>query len=73
MATFNRVEEYASGCSLTRAEIAALKEYNISGGIMSVGFSNPDRPRPTSGGKVIDLGWVQVNDGIGDKSFPWGY
>lgn len=72
MATFNRLEEYASGCSLTRAEIAALKEYNLSGGIVSVGFSNPDRPMPRSGRNFIDLGWTQVNDGIGDKSFPWG-
>lgn len=73
MATFNRLEEYASGCSLTRAEIAALKEYNFSGGIVSVGLSNPDRPAPMSGRRAMDLGWIQVNDGIGDKSFPWGY
>ena len=73
MATFNRSDENASGCALTRAEIAALKEYNLSSGIVSIGLSNPDRPRPTSGRRSIDLGWVQVNDGIGDKSFPWGY
>jgi len=73
MATFNRTDENAAGCALTRAEIAALKEYNINGGIISVGFSNPDRPRATSGRRAIDLGWIQVNDGVGDKSFPWGY
>lgn len=73
MATFQRSDEGASGCALTRAEIAALKEYNLSGGVSSIGFSNPDRPAPRSGRNHIDLGWVQVNDGIGDKSFPWGY
>lgn len=73
MATFNRIDEYASGCSLTRAEISALKEYNLSGGITSVGFSNPDRPAPRHSRNAIDLGWIPVNDGIGDKSFPWGY
>jgi stage V sporulation protein SpoVS len=72
MATFNRTDENAAGCALTRAEIAALKEYNLSGGIVSIGFVNPDRPMPRSGRNAIDLGWVQVNDGIGDKSFPWG-
>jgi hypothetical protein len=72
MATFNRTDENASGCALTRAEIAALKEYNFSGGVISVGFSNPDRPAPRSGRNIVDLGWTQMNDGIGDKSFPWG-
>lgn len=72
MATFQRQDEFTSGCALTRAEIAALKEYSLKGGISSVGFSNPDRPAPRRGRNVIDLGWVQVNDGIGDKSFPWG-
>lgn len=72
-ATFNRHDEYASGCSLTRSEIAALKEYNLSGGLASIGFVNPDRPMPRSGRNAIDLGWIPVNDGVGDKSFPWGY
>ena len=74
MATFQRSDEGASGCALTRAEISALKEYNLNSGIVSVGLSNPDRPAPRSGrNRRLDLGWVQVNDGIGDKSFPWGY
>ena len=73
MATFQRLDDSASGCALTRAEIAALKEYNPSGGISSIGFTNPDRPAPRSARRHTDLGWVQVNDGIGDKSFPWGY
>jgi hypothetical protein len=72
MATFQRQDDHASGCSLTRAEIAALKEYSNSSGIISVGFTNPDRPAPR-GKRITDLGWVQVNDGVGDKSFPWGY
>jgi stage V sporulation protein SpoVS len=71
MATFNRVDEYASGCSLTRAEIAALKEYNLSGGITAIGFSNPDRPAPTSR-RFVETNWTPVNDG-GDKLFPGWY
>lgn len=67
-ATFNRHDEYASGCSLTRAEIAALKEYNLNQGIVSVGFSNPDRPAPQSS-RTRAIGWVPMNDG--DKNFPW--
>jgi len=72
-ATFNRHDEYASGCSLTKAEIAALKVYNLNGGLIAVGFSNPDRPAPRNRANGYDFGWVQVNDGTGDKNFPFGY
>lgn len=73
MATFNRTDENAMGCALTRAEIAALKEYNVNSGVVSIGLSNPDRPAPRSRrNRTMNLGWVQVNDGIHDKSFPWG-
>jgi len=68
--TFNRVEEFASGCALTRAEISALKEYNVNQGIISIGLSNPDRPAPMSN-RPKAIGWVQMNDGVGDKNFPW--
>lgn len=70
-ATFNRVEEYASGCSLTRAEISALKEYNINGGIISIGLTNPDRPAPRSN-HFVETNWTPVNNG-GDKLFPGWY
>jgi hypothetical protein len=71
MATFNRSDENAAGCALTRAEIAALKEYNLNGGITSIGFTNPDRPAPRSG-RFVETNWTPVNDG-GDKLFPGWY
>lgn len=71
MATFNRHDEYASGCSLTRAEIAALKEYNINGGIISVGLTGTERPAPRSR-RYVETNWTPVNDG-GDKLFPGWY
>ena len=72
MATFNRVEEYASGCALTRAEIAALKEYNVNSGIVSIGLVNNDRPMSTRGAAFGDPGWRVMNDG-NEKPFPWGW
>jgi hypothetical protein len=71
MATFNRTDENASGCALTRAEISALKEYNLSGGIVSIGLTNSDRPAPTSK-RFVETNWTPVNDG-GDKLFPGWY
>ena len=72
-ATFNRTDENASGCALTKAEIAALKTYNLDGGIIAVPFTNPDRPMPRHGRNATDFTWVQVNDGTGDKNFPWWF
>jgi hypothetical protein len=70
-ATFNRHDEYAAGCSLTRAEIAALKEYNVNGGIISIGLTATERPAPTSR-RFVETNWTRVNDG-GDKLFPGWY
>lgn len=70
-ATFNRSDESAAGCALTRAEISALKEYNIGGGIISIGLTNADRPAPRSG-RFVETNWTRVNDG-GDKLFPGWY
>lgn len=69
-AMFQRVEEYASGCSLSTAEIAALKEYNPRHGIISVGTFNKDRPMPKHR-QYWPRGYAPMNDG-GEKPFPLG-
>ena len=69
-AMFQRIEEYASGCSLSTAEIAALKEYNPRHGVLSVGVYNNDRPRP----KHRDYwprGYAPFDES-GEKPFPLG-
>lgn len=70
-ATFNRHDDYAVGCELTKAEIRALKEYNLNGGISSISFVGTERPAPTSG-RFVETNWTPVNDG-GDKLFPGWY
>lgn len=70
-AMFQRIEEYASGCSLSTAEIAALKEYNPRYGIISLGTFNSDRPQP----KHRDYwprGYAPVDGGTDNKPFPLG-
>ena len=73
MSTFNRNAEFAAGTQLTRSEIQMLKPFNRSGGIVSVGFTNPDRPRPRRGRHSVweDRGYVIVDDG-NNKPFPLG-
>jgi hypothetical protein len=70
-ATFNRHDDYAVGCELTKAEIRALKEYNLSGGVTSIGFVSTERPAPRSA-RFVETNWTPVNDG-GDKLFPGWY
>ena len=70
MSTFNRVAEYAAGTQLTKAEIAMLKPFNRRAGVVSVGVSNPDRPRPAHGRFSEDRGYAPMADGT--KPFPLG-
>ena len=73
MSTFNRIPEYASGTQLTSSEIQMLKPFNRKGGVISVGLTNNDRPRPRSSrraGFYSDRGYAPSADGT--KPIPLG-
>jgi stage V sporulation protein SpoVS len=71
MTTFNRIPEYAAGTALTASEIAMLKPFNRRGGVVSVGFSNPDRPAPRGRNRHDDpRGYAPLVDA--QKPFPLG-
>jgi hypothetical protein len=73
MSTFNRIPEYAAGTQLTKSEIQMLKPFNRKGGLVSVGLTNSDRPRPRSSrdaGFYADRGYAPSADGT--KPIPLG-
>lgn len=74
LSTLSRLPEYAAGTRLTPSEIAMLTRFSRRKGLVSVGMSNPDRPRParkTGSDFYRDRGYVRMNDG-NEKPFPLG-
>ena len=72
MSTFDRHPEYAAGTQLSKSEIAMLKPFNRRGGVVSVGLSNSDRPRPRHGSRLSDEDRGYAATAYGGKPIPLG-